>query len=1145
MVFDVCPDVRTAYNQWGFDDKFCSKRAEHTHARRYWYQSHLVLEQTPLEELKLSSDALGDNVFLGHRLTGTLIIDMLFFIQQQFKPKYAVKLKNVVADFLPNHAGKIDLTPEEQFVIFETATLEAYEPYIEYCDRDAVLPIELMFAPRIVYLPNLLALSRVSRTPIQDIVLRGQQEKSYNLLLYVANSLGDAHTRGGSPLFVWNRRTLPSRDYDGAVVIPPHRGFHRRPVTTLDFNRLYPSIMEENLLCPSNYVLEEDVDKYRGAKNNGYKEFEICDAALKPVRTHVFVQRQDGIVPKIINYLHVARLQKKREMKEAGSDVEKRQMLDGAQLALKLTANSLYGFWGVRKNGKSPLLPIAETVTSQGRKMLYTTKSLIEQWYPPVAPHFHPTTVLYGDSVTADTPIPCLIGDGLLYSVVFRSIEEVGDGNWVRRPDGKEECSALPGLRVWSDTGITNVLRVIRHRCGKRIVRVITDSGAVDVTADHSLLTPDGEKISPGEVSAGTPLMHFDLFDVIIPSCKITVDTAFAFGRFFHNGECSDGSDGSKPFISLRGFNRVTMMRALKGFSEYASDVAPAVEFSLHNEYVGVLEISAYWPRMYQDTAVHSQFKHFVRQFSAVMYDQSARKIVPDVVLNGTLDIVQAFFDGYCAGSIQNCNMPVMLNSDSKPGNAGLYYVAKRLGYEISFNVCGNDPTGECVTGAYYMTATKSVCKWVRSAHQSSFVLGVYEVSGVDEDCVVYDLETSSHHFSAGVGRMVVHNTDSVMVMFSEVTDDWAGVEKSFALGTEAARRVTEYFGGGAIVLENEKTYWPFYLKRKKRYMAIKYEAPKRDGGKRDIKGFDTQRRDTVEFVSKVLSNMVSALLEDRSPERAMQVLRDLLQRLSDNKLPLVDYVMSKSLKSAYANPNQVQAVVAAKIEQRNPGKGPRPGSRVDYVVVEGSAKSRSSTSTASTALYLRAEDPDYVAESKGKVRVDRLYYLDSHLRRPVRDLLGALLDPETCNLEEDSADASVARGGPNKAAAGIHNSFPNTDRLIEAAARTLFQQRNNLQDITKMFAASRDRDHDGGGGGRGRITEVKPVTTTTTTTTESTVEPDPVVKKQRTTVAVAVTSPQPNKSVPAGRGQKKTTATAVPPGKRVASFADFKSFVS
>ena len=28
----------------------------------------------------------------------------------------------------------------------------------------------------------------------------------------------------------------------------------------------------------------------------------------------------------------------------------------------------------------------------------------------------------------------------------------------------------------------------------------------------------------------------------------------------------------------------------------------------------------------------------------------------------------------------------------------------------------------------------------------------------------VYDLETENHHFSAGVGRMIVHNTDSVMV---------------------------------------------------------------------------------------------------------------------------------------------------------------------------------------------------------------------------------------------------------------------------------------------------------------------------------------------------------------------------------------------
>jgi DNA polymerase elongation subunit (family B) len=160
------------------------------------------------------------------------------------------------------------------------------------------------------------------------------------------------------------------------------------------------------------------------------------------------------------------------------------------------------------------------------------------------------------------------------------------------------------------------------------------------------------------------------------------------------------------------------------------------------------------------------------------------------------------------------------------------------------------------------------------------------------------------------------------MVVFSDVTPDWAGVEIAFKKGDEAAKRVTAHFGGRAIAIEREKVYWPYYLMRKKRYLAIKYLGPDSTKSSRDIKGFDTQRRDTVEFVAIILNRMLSAILDDRSPDRAITILREFLAQMAANEFPLAMYIMSKSLKSTYKNPeSQVQAVVAAKIEKRNPGE--------------------------------------------------------------------------------------------------------------------------------------------------------------------------------------------------------------------------------
>ena len=43
----------------------------------------------------------------------------------------------------------------------------------------------------------------------------------------------------------------------------------------------------------------------------------------------------------------------------------------------------------------------------------------------------------------------------------------------------------------------------MRHKTSKRIYRIITDSGIVDVTEDHSLLDINSNKIKPNECYIG------------------------------------------------------------------------------------------------------------------------------------------------------------------------------------------------------------------------------------------------------------------------------------------------------------------------------------------------------------------------------------------------------------------------------------------------------------------------------------------------------------------------------------------------------------------------------------------------------------------------------------------------------------------
>jgi DNA polymerase delta subunit 1 len=52
------------------------------------------------------------------------------------------------------------------------------------------------------------------------------------------------------------------------------------------------------------------------------------------------------------------------------------KVLDGRQLALKISANSVYGFTGATV-GQLPCLPISSSVTSFGRKMIDQTRSIV------------------------------------------------------------------------------------------------------------------------------------------------------------------------------------------------------------------------------------------------------------------------------------------------------------------------------------------------------------------------------------------------------------------------------------------------------------------------------------------------------------------------------------------------------------------------------------------------------------------------------------------------------------------------------------------------------------------------------------------------------------------------------------------------
>jgi DNA polymerase elongation subunit (family B) len=241
-----------------------------------------------------------------------------------------------------------------------------------YCQVDCDLVVKLL--DRLNVVANTFQMSQVCNTLADDVCNRGQQIKTFNLIARFARSRG----------YVMNKRDTgwdPEATYEGATVLEPTPGYYQTPVATLDFASLYPSLMRGFNLCPSSLVLDPE---YTNLPTIKYGRYDIGG------KTWVFQETTKGLLPDILGTLLAARKAKKREMKTYEKGSLDHRLCDGAQLALKVSCNSVYGFCGVVNNGMFPCLPVAVATTFNGRLAISQTKKFVEDTYG--------ARVIYGDT---------------------------------------------------------------------------------------------------------------------------------------------------------------------------------------------------------------------------------------------------------------------------------------------------------------------------------------------------------------------------------------------------------------------------------------------------------------------------------------------------------------------------------------------------------------------------------------------------------------------------------------------------------------------------------------------------------------------------------------------------------------------------
>ena len=899
--------------------------------------------------------------------------------------------------------AKDDVSPQD---IFRLANESSAGRAIvaKYCIQDCNLVHHLM--NKIDVITEYVEMSRICSVPISFLVFRGQGIK---LTSYVAKKCREKDT-----LMPDIEKTAEADGYEGAIVLPPKCSMYMdNPVACVDYSSLYPSSMISQNLSHDSKVWTKEYDlsgklvKETGEKDkNGnyiyddlpeyqyiniefdtFKTFrKTATSKVEKVKSGIMVCRwaqlpnnQKSILPSILEELLSARSQT-RKMIKTESDPFMQNILDKRQLGYKVTANSLYGQCGA-KTSTFYEKDIAASTTATGRQMIIYAKTIIEEVYGKReydtechGPVLTNAEYVYGDSVAEHTPVKIRVDKSkIIICQVYEVACKYGNNNWVTcKEEGKQdkEFCELINIESWTELGWTTLHRVIRHRLAphKKMMRVLTHTGLVDVTDDHSLLSPQGNEITPKDCSIGTELLHYKTNKCDYQeNTTYTKEQAQVMGFFFGDGSCGAYicDSGKKSTWAL---NNASVDLTVK-YTELCKIAYPEFDWTVMDTLnsSGVYKIS---PR----SSKYGSIVEFVKQYRDMMYYNFC-KIIPTDIFNATTEIQMAFWEGmYDADGDKDVKGYIRIDQKNQLSAAHIAELANIIGWQTSINTRSDKPD------IYRITMTQRTQRKnpnaIKKMHQIPY-------SGY-----VYDFTTENHHFAAGIGSIIVHNTDSVFFTFNlkdNITGEKIRGKKALEITIEIAQdaaKLCSSFLKPPMDLTYEKTLMPFILLSKKRYVGMLYEEDA-NKGKLKYMGLSLKRRDSCDYLKDVYGNILNILMKENNVQSAIQYLDVALENLIEGNVPMDKLEITKALRSDYKNPNQIaHKVLADRIGQRDPGNKPKPGDRMKFVHIVNSK---------GLLMGDRIETPEYIIENK--IQIDYMHYITNQLMKPLQQLFGLALE--------------------------------------------------------------------------------------------------------------------------------------------------------
>ncbi|KAM9299230.1 DNA polymerase delta catalytic subunit [Gastrophryne carolinensis] len=369
----IDPDIITGYNIQNFDLPYLINRAHTLKVTSFPLLGRIRGMKSVIKDSSFQSKQMGRRENKVINTEGRVQFDLLQVLLRDYKLR-SYTLNAVSFHFLQEQKEDVQ---HSIITDLQNGNEQTRRRLAVYCLKDAYLPLRLL--EKLMCVINYMEMARVTGVPLNYLLSRGQQIKVVSQLLRQAMK---------QDLVMPVVKTEGGEDYTGATVIEPVKGYYDVPIATLDFSSLYPSIMMAHNLCYTTLLQSGSVDKY-GLSPEDFIKTPTGDHFVK-------ASVRKGLLPEILENLLAARKRAKTELKKE-TDPFKQKVLDGRQLALKVSANSVYGFTGAQV-GKLPCLEISQSVTGFGRQMIEKTKQLVESRYTLDNGFKADAKVIYGDT---------------------------------------------------------------------------------------------------------------------------------------------------------------------------------------------------------------------------------------------------------------------------------------------------------------------------------------------------------------------------------------------------------------------------------------------------------------------------------------------------------------------------------------------------------------------------------------------------------------------------------------------------------------------------------------------------------------------------------------------------------------------------